>query len=91
MTSNEGKARIACTGHLKNDQFRVGVLLTLSPDLNPGQTTQARNYHVSVISFLDGAPDWEISVNLMDHDRYPELIREYRMRPDIVLHTELPK
>lgn len=45
----------------------------------------------SVISFLDGARNREIPVDLRGCGIYPDVIRVSGMRPDIGLHSRLRK
>ncbi|GFS09244.1 reverse transcriptase [Elysia marginata] len=36
---------------------------------------------------LDGCNDWEVSADLPEWDKHPEVIRRTTLRPDIVIHS----
>ena len=36
---------------------------------------------------LDGCDDWEVSADLSEWDSHPNIIKEGRLRPDIVIHS----
>ena len=36
---------------------------------------------------LDGCDDWEVSADLPEWDSHPSIIKETRLRPDIVIHS----
>ena len=36
---------------------------------------------------LDGCDDWEVSADLPEWDSHPSIIKEIRLRPDIVIHS----
>ena len=36
---------------------------------------------------LDGCDDWEVSADLQEWDSHPSIIKEIRLRPDIVIHS----
>ena len=36
---------------------------------------------------LDGCDDWEVSADLPEWDSHPSIIKEARIRPDIVIHS----
>ena len=36
---------------------------------------------------LDGCDDWDVSADLPEWDSHPSIIREMRLRPDIVIHS----
>ena len=36
---------------------------------------------------LDGCDDWDVSADLLECDTHPNIIKETRLRPDIVMHS----
>ena len=36
---------------------------------------------------LGGCEDWEVSAHLPEWDSYPRIIKDTRLRPDIVIHS----
>ena len=36
---------------------------------------------------LDGCDDWDVSADLPEWDSHPSIIKETRLRPDIVIHS----
>src|SRR3984885_7765328 len=55
--------------------------------LRAGQTTSHKSNTEGLPTILDCTKDWEISVNLAGKGKYPEVIRKYERRPDIVLYS----
>ena len=45
------------------------------------KSTNQRKY------LLDGCDDWELSADLPEWDSHPNIIKETRLRPDIVIHS----
>ena len=45
------------------------------------KSTNQRKY------LLDGCDDWEVSADLPEWDSHPSIIKETRLRPDIVIHS----
>ena len=40
---------------------------------------------------LDGSDDWDVSADLPEWDSHPSIIKETRLRPDIVIHSAYTK
>src|SRR3984885_216736 len=56
--------------------------------LRAGQPTSHKKPNTEGLpTILDCTNDWEIAVDLAGKGKYPEVIRKYERRPDIVLHS----
>lgn len=74
-------------------RLQVNQTTTTKPDpmqfLRAGQAAEGKSDSTSVPSFLDGARNWEIAMDLESHGSYPDVARESGMRPDIVLTKQV--
>ena len=55
---------------------------------------EAKSWHGTAVKstnqrkcLLDGCDDWEVSADLPEWDSHPSIIKETRLRPDIVIHS----
>ncbi|KAK3804098.1 hypothetical protein RRG08_061411 [Elysia crispata] len=51
---------------------------------NIGRPVRTTN---QVKCLLDGCDDWDVSADLPEWDSHPSIIKETRLRPDIVIHS----
>lgn len=66
---------------------KVSPRVTNTYFLRAGQSYHSKVDGGSASSILDGANDWEIAVDLPGRGAYPDAIRRFKQRPDIVLYA----
>lgn len=92
MQSQQGGRRPGCWGRRCKDASEQDCQTKPEPMLflKTGQTTQDKNYHASVMTFLYGAQNLDITVDLYGQSRYPEVIHGSEIWLDI-LHWQVTK
>ena len=74
-----------------NSQLRPQTQQKRISFVKEGNKTKAAQSKASPVSFLDGAKDWNLQVDLNKHVKIQKDILQTSLRPDIVVTSEKKK